>query len=272
MARETENGIQENNGAPMGQGQPGKKGFRAKAKQLKRKQSPPEVAGAINGNVGLTPEAMPAVPPVFADGQPRTFQDPRFSTDAGRMEMPQGPQVNTAQQLQPQKGLGGYQGTGTMLGFNTALDYDNESAKNSMKNQFGQIASRYKAAPSMLDAVMNDPDFKALFPNARKAQSSAGDQIDFGGQVDPHSGAAIGVVDVGGAFDPANDSGAGWTWQDLVNDAMGPAPGNAIYQQAQNQMGTEGGQQTMQMLESLDEGTLMELLRALMGEGQQEIF
>jgi hypothetical protein len=174
-----------------------------------------------------------------------------------------------AQQAAPpqmeQRKLGGYSNVGNMMGFNTALDYDNESAKNSMKNNFGQIASRYEARPDQMSAIFNDPDFKQFFPNARMVEGGAGDKIDFGGQVDPHSGAAVGVVDVGGAFDPRNNTGAGWTWQDLVNDAQGPAPAQAIYQQAQNQVGQVGGNQMQTMLQGMDENSLMELLRSLMG-------
>ena len=125
------------------------------------------------------------------------------------------------------KALGGYNSNGTMLGFNTALDYGNDKAANSVKNTFGRIASRYKNAPSMIDAVMADPDFQRAFPNAKKVPGGAGDKIDFGGVLsDFESGVPVGVVDVLGASDPTNDTAAGWTWQDLANDGGGgPAGG-----------------------------------------------
>lgn len=252
MEREMDPSIQSNNGAPRGQGQPRRRGGRRGGQPIDQEPMgqgmPPEVGDAIRG---------PQLP-----GQGLVSQ-----VVTNPMPQQPGPKVPP-----PPRQLGGYSNVGNMLGFNTALDYDNESAKNSMKNIFGQIASRYKAAPSMLDAVLNDPDFKAFFPNARKAQSSAGDQIDFGGQIDPHSGAAVGIVDVGGAFDPSNDSGAGWTWQDLANDVNGPAPAQSIYNLAQQQMGQPGGVDTANQLGQLDDNTLMMLLQSLMSDSEGQYY
>lgn len=124
------------------------------------------------------------------------------------------------------KALGGYAGVGNMLGFNTALDYPDDKAANSMKNTFGRIASRYAATPNSIDAILADPDFQRFFPGAKKAGF---DKIDFGGQLsDFESGTPVGVVDVGGAFDPTNNTGAGWTWQDLANDGGGGAGGGPM--------------------------------------------
>lgn len=136
-------------------------------------------------------------------------------------------QAAVGNDMASRKALGGYNSGGTMLGFNTALDYGNDKAANSMKNTFGRIASRYAANPNSLDAVLNDADFKRMFPNAKKAGF---DKIDFGGMLsDFESGVPVGVVDVGGAFDPTNNTGAGWTWQDLANDGGGaPAGGDAL--------------------------------------------
>jgi hypothetical protein len=263
MERE-QDGVQDNNGAPMGTGQTKmgrqQKGFRNKVRE--------KTADVVNRKQPMgVPQSMAPM------GQQSMPQNDLASIIMGGQQ--QQPQPQDAPQARAfGQGLGGYQGQGNMLGFNTALDYDNESAKNSMKNVFGQIASRYKAAPSSLAAVMNDPDFKQFFPNARIVEGGAGDKIDFGGMTDPHSGASVGVVDVGGAFDPINDSGAGWTWQDLANaeqQFMPLSPAQGIYDIAQNQFGTEGGQQMQEQLGQLDDNALMDLLRAIMSEGQQYV-
>lgn len=120
------------------------------------------------------------------------------------------------------KALGGYNSNGTMLGFNTAMDYGDDKAANSMKNTFGRIASRYKNAPSSIDSIMADADFQRYFPGAKKVAGGAGDKIDFGGMLsDFESGVPVGVVDVLGAADPNADTSAGWTWQDEANDGGG---------------------------------------------------
>lgn len=56
-------------------------------------------------------------------------------------------------------------------------NYDEDS----IKNAFGKIASRYDPTqPGAARAVMEDPEFKALFPNARLVEHPKADQIDFG--------------------------------------------------------------------------------------------
>lgn len=103
-------------------------------------------------------------------------------------------------------------GPGTLSGFNTA-GYDNDKAANSVKNTFGRIAQRYPNTPEGLRQVVNDPDFKRAFPNARLLEGGVGDKIDFGGVLsDFESGSPVGVVDVGQAFDLANNSGTSWAW------------------------------------------------------------
>lgn len=122
--------------------------------------------------------------------------------------------------------------TGTMLGFNTG-DYGGDTkARTSVKNMFGRIASRYGSAPGSIDAIMADPDFKALFPNARKVAGGAGDKIDFGGvKSDFESGVPVGVVDVLQNSDPTRNSATGWQW--LPEDVGQGGPANAAYNRTQ---------------------------------------
>jgi len=81
--------------------------------------------------------------------------------------------------------------------------------------------------------VMNDPEFKALFPNARKVPGGAGDKIDFGGVLsDFDTGSKVGVVDVLQASDPTRNTATGWQW--LPEDVAEGGPANAAYNQTQN--------------------------------------
>lgn len=106
-----------------------------------------------------------------------------------------------------------YGNVGTLNGFRTDGYGGDLKAANTVKNTFAKIASRYQNTPSGLRALMNDPDFKAAFPNARLVEGGAGDKIDFGGVLsDFESGTPVGIVDVGLSFDPTNDTGAGWWW------------------------------------------------------------
>jgi hypothetical protein len=267
---EREDGVQANNGSPKGQGQ------RTGKRKLTKNAAAPVSEQAILGpppTAGVPPMMQTPGQQVSGPTYPIQQVPPASGAQFSPQPMPpqaQGPQVNPAAILgtgmQDRKALGGYAGRGSMMGFNTAMDYPDDKAANSMKNTFGRIASRYDSNPGSMDAIFNDPDFQRFFPGAKRVEGGAGDKIDFGGMLsDFESGVPVGVVDVGGAFDPKNNTGAGWTWQDLVNDVQGPAPGQAIYNQAQNQMGQQGGVETQQMLEGMDENSLMELLRQLMG-------
>lgn len=108
---------------------------------------------------------------------------------------------------------------GNLEGFQVGSDYGGGEgglkARNSVKNTFGRIASRYPATPEGLRQVVQDPEFRAAFPNARLIDHPTGDKIDFGGVLsDFESGSPVGIVDVGRSF-----SGAGqreqtaWVWQ-----------------------------------------------------------
>jgi|GEM_PF-2797831 len=106
-----------------------------------------------------------------------------------------------------------YGNVGRMEGFNTG-DYGGDlKARNSVKNTFGRIASRYANAPNSVEVMMADPDFKSAFPNAKRVAGGAGDKIDFGGVLsDFESGSPVGVVDVLTASDPRNNTANGWAW------------------------------------------------------------
>jgi len=106
-----------------------------------------------------------------------------------------------------------YGTVGRTEGFNTS-DYGGDvKARNSVKNTFGRIASRYANAPNSIDAMMADPDFRAAFPNAKRVPGGAGDKIDFGGVLsDFESGVPVGVVDVLTMSDPGNNTANGWAW------------------------------------------------------------
>ena len=119
--------------------------------------------------------------------------------------------------------------TGTMLGFNTG-DYGGDvKARTSVKNTFSRIASRYANAPGSVEAMMNDPDFKAAFPNARRVGH---DKIDFGGVLsDFETGTPVGVVDVLEASDPTRNAAAAWAW--MPDEVQQGGPANAAYNQTQ---------------------------------------
>lgn len=91
-----------------------------------------------------------------------------------------------------------------------------EANTDSLKHTFGRIAQNYAPTPEGLTALMNDPEFKQLFPNA----SLNKDWIDFGGQIDPHTGTKVGKIDVMHAWDPTNNTGKNWQWL-TEEDALG---------------------------------------------------
>lgn len=257
-------GVQANNGAPMGMGQPPQGGLSPEVLGLS-----PEMEGRAQGGV------QPTQGPVSQFNAP---QAPDMPAPGGLPQGPSFPMGNPGgvpQSFQPREvrdQLKYGRGPGAIEGFNTS-DYGGDiKARNSVKNTFGRIASKYEANPMGLDALLQDEEFKQFFPGAFKEESSAGDRINFGGILsDFESGVPVYSVDVGRLFDPKNNTGQAWVWQDLVNDAQGPAPGNAIYNQAQNTMGTPGGQGMMAQLESLDDSTLMALLEQLMQQGEQPV-
>jgi hypothetical protein len=109
------------------------------------------------------------------------------------------------------------------FGSTEGFDQNNWGAMDSVKYRAGEILARYPPTPEGLKQAMADPDFKKMFPNASLVGS---DTIDFGGTLsDFDGGVPVGRVDVGRSFDPSNNSGGAWVWQDLQNtQAPGAAP------------------------------------------------
>lgn len=130
---------------------------------------------------------------------------------------------------------------GRMEGFQVGSDYGGDlKARNSVKNTFGRIASKYPATPDGLKMAMQDPEFKAAFPNARLIDHPTGDKIDFGGVLsDFESGTPVGVVDVGRSFAPDQKEQTAFVWQPEDTSA------NA-YQRTQAAILNRGGAQTGQ--------------------------
>ena len=185
-----------------------------------------------------------------------------------------------------------YGNVGRMEGFNTG-DYGVDlKARNSVKNTFGRIASRYANAPNSVEAMMADPDFKSAFPNATRVAGGAGDKIDFGGVLsDFESGSPVGVVDVLTASDPKNNTANGWAWMPdgeggmvqgggpaapqanagprIDNGAIGrPAPADAASAPPQNADPMAAVMAEIQALQSgggtpMDQDALLQLLGAV---------
>lgn len=147
-----------------------------------------------------------------ADGVPTSSTMP---VDAPRSITP----VSTAPAAPPR---------GADFGRMTGYDQGNwDNGMDSLKYNAGRIFSRYAASPEGMAQAMQDPEFRALAPNARLMGSNS-DIIDFGGIIDPHSGARVGRVDVGRSFDANNPSGEqAWQWMDLENDGGGDASGSS---------------------------------------------
>lgn len=77
----------------------------------------------------------------------------------------------------------------------------------SMKHTFGRIAQNFDTSDAGLQSLVQDAEFKRLFPTARLDK----DWIDFGGQLDPHSGTQVGKIDVQRAWRPGG-RGEAWQW------------------------------------------------------------
>jgi hypothetical protein len=106
-------------------------------------------------------------------------------------------------------------GSMSMPGFNTAGWGTQERGTNSIKNTFGKIASRYDPrAPNATQQIVNDPDFKQFFPEAKIVPHPKGDLIDFG------DGRPVDVL----VNAREGGSGDAWAWQTQGGGgAAGPA-------------------------------------------------
>lgn len=103
---------------------------------------------------------------------------------------------------------------GALTGFNEQGWGTGGRGTMSIKNVNGAIFSRYGAKPSSIDMVLADPDFQALFPNAKKVGF---DKIDYGDGK---------PVDVLKNADPTTDTAEAWAWQpedDIVPHGAGSA-------------------------------------------------
>jgi hypothetical protein len=107
-------------------------------------------------------------------------------------------------------------------------DANKWGTQQSAKYKFGEIASRYPATDEGLNQVMNDPDFKRMFPNARRI---SGDKIDFGSSpAEPGSDYGVEVVDVLQAYEEGSGTSKGWWWGDqkaMMAEEQGLAPESA---------------------------------------------
>jgi len=179
--------------------------------------------------MGDRPSPMPGEPPMQT--QPVGGATPLGTVTGGNTGVAGGANLGTPQQnggngIDWRKKMQYGMGPGVLSGFNTSGAGYDEKAANSVKNTFGRIAQKYQANPEGLKQLVNDPDFKRAFPNAKLADSSAGDKIDFGGILsDFESGTPVGVVDVGGAFDPSNNTGQNWWFHPDAEDGMGGGGG-----------------------------------------------
>ena len=117
--------------------------------------------------------------------------------------------------------------TGTMRGFEVGSDYGGDTkARNSVKNTFGRIASRYANTAAGREALLRDEDFRRYFPNAQLGpESGRGGTIDFGGVLsDFESGVPVGIVDVLEQLDDQGNS-TGWQWLDQANSGAASTGG-----------------------------------------------
>jgi hypothetical protein len=157
-------------------------------------------------------------------GAPVSQTQPVGQPEPVQATAPAAPQGNG---VDARDALGGYAGKGTMLGFNTGDYGGDKKARNSVKNTFGRIASRYEAKPSSMKLIAQDADFQRYFPGATFDEK---DRLHLppGLLSDFESGVSVNNpegIDVLGSSDPTNDTAAGWTWQDLGNDGGGQAMG-----------------------------------------------
>jgi hypothetical protein len=246
----------------------------AKARPGATRRPNPQVQQAIVGGGQWQTPGQPG-PALNAQGpQSTTPRDQQSPNGLPASYGAQGPQSGVGQAIMggngidARKALGGYAPVGNMMGFNTAMNYPDDKAANSLKNTIGRIASRYSNDATGIQQLMQDPDFQRYAPGATY---DGIDKINFGGLLsDFESGVPVYEVDMLGAYDKATGQAQGWTWQDIINDQQGqqammsPMLSNDIYAQAQQSiMDPTSGMQA-----PMDENALMLLYEQLLAQSQ----
>lgn len=155
---------------------------------------------------------------------------------------------------------------GQLQGFNTQGWGSGERGSGTLKNRFGQIASRYDVTqPGALQQLMQDPQFQEMTGGmATIVEHPNQDLIDFDGPGPMAPVDVIGNATAGGA-------GQNWWWGPTDEQGSGPqAPANQIYNQALQmppggmpQGGLEGFDPQQQ------QGQAMQFLQWLMQQQQQ---
>lgn len=108
---------------------------------------------------------------------------------------------------------------GALEGFNTGAWGSGERGSNTLKNSFGKIASRYDPTQAgAAKALMSDPDFMSMFPDAYIVEHPNQDLIDFDG---PGGDPPVDVIR--GAT--AGGGGAAWQWGTQDGGGGGAAGG-----------------------------------------------
>lgn len=157
---------------------------------------------------------------------------------------------------------------GQLQGFNTQGWGSGERGSGTLKNRFGQIASRYDVTqPGALQTLMQDPQFQEMTGGqATIVPHPKQDLIDFDGPDGP-----MAPIDVIGN---ATEGGAGqnWWWGPTDEQGGGPqAPANQVYNQALTMPGMD--QMPQGGLEGFDpqqqQGQAMQFLQWLLSQQQQ---
>lgn len=119
-----------------------------------------------------------------------------------------------------------------------------QADSNSIKHTFGRIAQNFDTSDAGLQAMVQDEEFRRAFPNAKLNK----DWIDFGGQVDPHTGTNVGKIDVQRGW---VQGGRGGPWQWLTEEeALGNA-GQPTAQRQGNPIGSVMPGQSSDLMEQI---------------------
>lgn len=240
-----ERGVQENNGSPMGYGQPKKRRgmdrrvvMNDQAEQIQQYGDPqrlevqPDQPDQQQGNpttmnpgirqpkYGMPKQGYTNMPAWATDPNNATAkpvpsgyqypQQPAYPGATNPAGLHQSFQDSVAQGYTDIKGTEGWKGgqyMNQLEGFNTGDWGTDARGSNTLKNSFGKIASNYDVTqPGALQAVLNDPRMKEMMPNATIVQHQNMDQLDPDGDGPMHPVDVIRAATAGGA-------GQGWAWQ-----------------------------------------------------------